>query len=427
MKFIVLLVLAFGANTVKGFVPFIVHQDTSIGRSSTLQHQSTGIRQQRQHQLICATTEDRLLTEQDENVLFGEDINSQVDAEYSSDKRQRDIYGNILTDPTRRGPGDGGSEKLLFNDLDHVPDNPLVNKLRTMRDIVSNCPQIWFELAKILPNERALYDSHLCDTKIDLSFSEALVQIQKSASIFDKIFNGKRTKHIAILAENAAYWLLVDHGIQLAGGVSAVRGADAPLDELRYVYEHSDSAGAVVLQDVKLLQKLHKDSQKRGIKSPLGFRNDMYGPVQTVIIMHKGRKNDDKAIIAAQQIASELNIDILFLSDLLEQAKPLVSLPEVDRTDLATIVYTSGTTGNPKGVMLTHGNLLHQVTHRLAPTKPYAETEPLPGETMVSLLPVWHITGTLRSFVDTIIQILNVLSLTIFVKYRISLLKSFLN
>lgn len=33
----------------------------------------------------------------------------------------------------------------------------------------------------------------------------------------------------------------------------------------------------------------------------------------------------------------------------------------IDPDDIATIMYTSGTTGNPKGVMLTHQNLLHQV------------------------------------------------------------------
>ncbi|KAL7551281.1 hypothetical protein ACHAWF_014463 [Thalassiosira exigua] len=42
--------------------------------------------------------------------------------------------------------------------------------------------------------------------------------------------------------------------------------------------------------------------------------------------------------------------------------------------------------------MLTHGNLLHQTGHRMAPTRPYDESEPLPGELMLSLLPVWHIT-----------------------------------
>jgi long-chain acyl-CoA synthetase len=64
----------------------------------------------------------------------------------------------------------------------------------------------------------------------------------------------------------------------------------------------------------------------------------------------------------------------------------------IPNTQHRIVVYTSGTTGRPKGVMLTHGNLLHQTGHRLAPTRPYDESEPLPGELMLSLLPVWHIT-----------------------------------
>jgi long-chain acyl-CoA synthetase len=46
--------------------------------------------------------------------------------------------------------------------------------------------------------------------------------------------------------------------------------------------------------------------------------------------------------------------------------------------------------------MISHGNLLHQTGHRLAPTKPWAEGEPIPGDLMLSLLQVWHITE--RSF-----------------------------
>lgn len=45
-----------------------------------------------------------------------------------------------------------------------------------------------------------------------------------------------------------------------------------------------------------------------------------------------------------------------------------------------------------QGVMLTHSNLIHQLSHRLAPTKSFDESEPLPGDVMLSLLPVWHIT-----------------------------------
>ncbi len=43
-------------------------------------------------------------------------------------------------------------------------------------------------------------------------------------------------------------------------------------------------------------------------------------------------------------------------------------------------------------MQIIQGNLLHQTGHRLAPSKPYDESEPLPGELMLSLLPVWHIT-----------------------------------
>ncbi|KAK9846749.1 hypothetical protein WJX84_009668 [Apatococcus fuscideae] len=60
-------------------------------------------------------------------------------------------------------------------------------------------------------------------------------------------------------------------------------------------------------------------------------------------------------------------------------------MADIKSSDLATFVYTSGTTGNPKGVMLTHANMFYQIqnlNHYILPDV---------ADTSLSLLPPWHI------------------------------------
>jgi long-chain acyl-CoA synthetase len=314
------------------------------------------------------------LTQEDEAVLFGD--GTVKDIPYPARHRTKDRSGNILVDKT-----------LPLNPLDHSSD-PLVNKLMTTRQVITSCPELWTELAKHCPEKPALFDHHLCDEKINVNFKEMELLVRKSAAVFAS-FGVTKGLNVAVLGENSARWLMIDHGIQMAGGASAVRGADAPLDELRYIYEHSDSAGIAALQGPKLLQKLAKDARAKGLVG-LGLSNKKYGNVKHIILMHREKKTE--AEIAS--MVEGLDVKVHVFGDLLERVPPadLASLPKLGRDDLSTIVYTSGTTGRPKGVMLTHGNLLHQTSHRISPTKPYEEGEPLPGECMVSLLPVWHIT-----------------------------------
>lgn len=309
------------------------------------------------------------MTEQDEAVLFGGDSFSPQ----NSGSRAK----NILVDP--RQP---------INPLDHSSD-PLVNKLRTLRENLKSAPAIWSEMSKLCPDKLAIVDDHLCDEKISATFQQMDEIVRKGASIFSSLNIGKGD-NVAILAENSARWLMADHGIQLVGGASAVRGADAPPDELRYIYEHSDSKGVVVLQGPKLLKKLYEDARKNQMPG-LGLSNEKHGEVKTVILLNAEKQTSEKI----QEFASVIpGVKVHLLSDLLNDAAPISdeNVPSLNREDLMTIVYTSGTTGRPKGVMLTHGNILHQMGHRLSQKKAYEETEPLPGETMLSLLPVWHIT-----------------------------------
>ena len=55
----------------------------------------------------------------------------------------------------------------------------------------------------------------------------------------------------------------------------------------------------------------------------------------------------------------------------------------------------------PKGVMLSHGNLLHQLSIRFAPTKKYDVSEPLPGDVMVTVLPSESLVDFIRFLMIT--------------------------
>lgn len=326
---------------------------------------------------FCFQPKPEELTSEEEDILFGGDPNPP----FPNRHRRKDRNGNLLEDKT--------TTNRLMSQLDHSTTDPMINKLHSLREKLDSCPQLWTAMAQINPSGVALIDDHLCDTKIQVYFAQMEEIVRTAAAIFQRLGVQKGDK-VAIFAENSARWLQADHGIQRAGGASAVRGADAPLDELRYIYEHSDSAGIAVLQGPKLLKKLKADAEQHGM-TKLGLKSSEYGPVKHILLLNREKTTDEDV----QAIAQEVGITIQFFGDLLEKTG-LISesqLPVLNKGDLSTIVYTSGTTGQPKGVMLTHGNLLHQISHRLSTTKPYEESEPLPGETMVSLLPVWHITG----------------------------------
>ncbi len=166
---------------------------------------------------------------------------------------------------------------------------------------------------------------------------------------------------VALFAENSPRWLIADQGLMRTGAIDAVRGASAPVEELRYILEDS-GASALVVQSAELITQLSlNDSQRSKLKFILQLEGE---PLEGVIswktfLMGRGGGN----------LPMELNIDQKLNSN---------------KSEIATILYTSGTTGKPKGVPLTHSNLLHQIK-TLA-----CVAAPPPGSPVLSVLPIWH-------------------------------------
>ncbi len=170
-------------------------------------------------------------------------------------------------------------------------------------------------------------------------------------------------QHIALLSDNRPRWLIADLAITGIGAVDVPRGSDTATNEFEFILDHSGCIGAFV-QDAKLHGRLATTA--------------VYSRLQFVVML------DD-----SERPVGDGGPRMYKFSELQELGRASISAytsaaDKVTPETLATIVYTSGTTGSPKGVMLTHGNLMTQ------PHYVELDTVPSPGEILLSILPSWH-------------------------------------
>ncbi len=182
----------------------------------------------------------------------------------------------------------------------------------------------------------------------------------------------KRGDHVGLISENRKEWFIADLGTLSIGAADIPRGCDSNADEISYILSFSESKITI----------LENSAQIKKIAAKI---NDM-PLLKDVIILDNSIKEED--------ITAELkSITFHTFNELMETGKAelaknsdlvLKEIEQGEQQDVATLIFTSGTTGTPKGVMLSHKNFLHQV-HGVPQLLDLKQTDK-----WLCVLPVWH-------------------------------------
>jgi long-chain acyl-CoA synthetase len=221
---------------------------------------------------------------------------------------------------------------------------------------INSLPEIWAIVAAKCGDVVALDAPHL-PTPVKFTYQQLATKIQRFATGLQALGVQPRTG-VALFADNSPRWLIADQGIMSTGAFNAVRSSQAGTQELLSILENSD-AQTLVVEDLKTLKRLID-------KIPGQY-------IELIILL------------SDESIDLETPIKIVNFADVIELGSNHSFTPtQIDRSDLASLIYTSGTSGNPKGVMLSHANLLHQVNTC------GAVITVKPGLQVLSILPSWH-------------------------------------
>ena len=191
-----------------------------------------------------------------------------------------------------------------------------------------------------------------------------------SIAAFLKSKGIERGDKIGLMAQNRPEFTLCYYGILAAGGTVVSLNNLLVGDEVAYQLENSEAVGVFADPDT-LLQALEGKS-----------RVEACDWVALCAFDRPEKPNEVK--------------DYITVGEILNQFAPLITHENTRPDDTAVVMYTSGTTGHPKGAELTHYNLwenARMVSERLfAPTE--REVKIIgPGYVAIAVLPLYHSFG----------------------------------
>ncbi|MDR0487558.1 MAG: long-chain fatty acid--CoA ligase [Treponema sp.] len=191
----------------------------------------------------------------------------------------------------------------------------------------------------------------------------------------------KRGDHVGIIADNRNEWMVTDFGILSCGAIDVPRGCDITIQELTYILGFTGCETVFAENQKQVLKVLSCKAELPALKTLITF-DPVDGETEAAAV---------QAGVTVHYFAS-----VIALGQKRENIQTGGAEAEMDKggpEDTATIIFTSGTTGEPKGVVLSHRNFICQ----LSAFDLVFETKP--GDIWLSTMPVWHVFERLIEYV----------------------------
>lgn len=243
---------------------------------------------------------------------------------------------------------------------------------KLQKDLGETLPILLRNKVKKVPNHTLQAVKNKSGVFVRYSYSQVYQHVVEMAWSLSRL-GIKKGDRVGMMSDNRREWLISDYALLALGACDVPRGCDSMGVEMRFILNFAECRHSF-FENAKQLQKILE-------------KTDEVPLLKTAILFDHA---DEKTLSEAK----EKGIEVVYYSALESEGSQITredwlavekSMDEVKKDDVATIIFTSGTTGVPKGVQLTHDNMIAQCESAHSALGLMQS-----GDIWLTVLPVWH-------------------------------------